>query len=101
MGVFSALHCENLVEFLKKVKLVKAWGPPGVLILRIVCSNPRPPTPTPGPVQFHLFKLRISHPRLAPTATSAPETLLLSVAALCLCPSVQGRGTVSPVTSLL
>ena len=66
---------------------MKGWGPPGVLILRIVCGDPHPPTcnsvysssgfPTPG---------------LVPTATSAHESLLLSIAILCLCPSRQGQG---------
>lgn len=45
---------------------------------------PAPPHPVPSPLQFHLFKFRISYPRLVPTATSAPESLLLSIAILCL-----------------
>lgn len=102
MGFFSARHCENLVEFPKKVKLVKAWGPPGVLILRIVCSNPRPSTLTPGPLQFHLFKFRISYPRLGPTATYAPESLLLSAAILSLSLSPRsGQCLARDLTSLM
>lgn len=95
-GDFSLLLTESLVEFLKKVKRVKAWGPPGVLILRIVCSDLHPP-PAILSIQVQDF---------LPQGWFPQRLLLMSLCSSQLQSSVfvhlfKVRGSVLPVTSCL
>lgn len=77
--------------------MCESLGFPWSFNFRIVCSDPHHPPPAILSIQVQDFL----PPGLVPTATSAHESLLLSIAILSLSISPKLRGSVLPMTSLL